>query len=420
MVMVARPSASPLSWWDDLLMSSEDKSLASVLPGECVLFATADWDEPYWTNKQHTAKTLAQLGWKVLYVESFGLRRPSVSSGKDWKRIWNRLWRGLRCLALGPYKAEKDIWILSPLAIPGAHGHPLFGRLNTLFIRSPLRRFLVSKKWSKPLIWTYHPFMLELLGAGDCGKVVYHCVDDLGAVPMINSAMVNAAEEKLLEQCDAVFVTNENLLSKCQPFNSNSHFFPNVVDFEHFSKARANGPLPADLAAIPEPRIVYMGVLSDFKVDFRLIFDVALARPDWNWVIIGTEREGQKSEWIPRLRALANVNFLGRKAYQDLPTYLADCQVGVLPTLCNDYTRSMFPMKFYEYLAAGLPVAATPLDFTKQALDGVEIGGTDEELVAAIQKQLTRGKLTDKERDRFIGDNTWHSRCARMLSCVNI
>ena len=396
-------------------MSSEDKSLASVMPGECVLFATADWDEPYWTNKQHTAKTLAQLGWKVLYVESFGLRRPSVSSGKDWKRIWNRLWRGLRCLALGPYKAEKDIWIFSPLAIPGAHGHPLFGRLNTLFIRSPLRRFLVSKKWSKPLIWTYHPFMLELLGGVDCGKVVYHCVDDLGAVPMIDSAAVNAAEEKLLEQCDAVFVTNENLLSKCQPFNSNTHFFPNVVDFEHFSKARANGPLPADLAAIPEPRIVYMGVLSDFKVDFRLIFDVALTRPDWNWVIIGTEREGQKSEWIPRLRALANVNFLGRKAYRDLPAYLGGCQVATLPTLCNNYTRSMFPMKFYEYIAAGLRVVSTPLDFVHCYQMYANSGATVSSYISALETQLNNSRIETAEALLAVGDNTWHARQSRML-----
>ena len=399
-------------------MSSEDKSLASVPPGECVLFATADWDEPYWTNKQHTAKTFAQLGWKVLYVESVGLRGPSLSSGKDWKRIWNRLWRGLRCLAFGPHMAEKDIWIMSPLAIPGVHGHPLFGRLNTLLIRSPLRRFLVRKKWSKPLIWTYHPFMLELLGGVDCGKVVYHCVDDLGAVPMIDSAAVNAAEQKLLKQCDAVFVTNENLLSKCQPFNSNTHYFPNVVDFEHFSKARANGPLPADLAAIPEPRIVYMGVLSDFKVDFKLIYDVALARSDWHWVILGTEREGQKSKWIPRLKSLQNIHFLGRKAYQDLPTYLADCQVGALPTLCNDYTRSMFPMKFYEYLAAGLPVVSTPFDFTKDIKDGIKTGSSTETFVSAIYQQIKRGRLTPKESYQFVGENTWHQRTRKILQYI--
>lgn len=397
-------------------MSSEDKSPPPIPPGECVLFATADWDEPYWTNKQHTAKTFAQLGWKVLYVESVGLRGPSVSSGKDWKRLWHRLWRGLRCLVFGPFRAHKDIWILSPLAVPGGHGRPFFGRLNTLLIQWPLRRFLRAKKWSRPLIWTYHPFMLDLLGGIDRGKLVYHCVDDLGAVPMIDSAKVNAAEEKLLKQCDAVFVTNENLLGKCQPFNSNTHFFPNVVDFEHFSQAREKGPLPADLAAIPEPRIVYIGVLSDFKVDFKLIFDVAAARPDWHWVIIGTEREGQKSQWIPRLRSLPNIHFLGRKAYQDLPVYLGACQVAALPTLCNDYTRSMFPMKFFEYIAARLRIVSTPLEFVKRiTVDEVKIAYSFREFESHASVAISSGRLSRRDSQRLIGANTWKVRLTAML-----
>ena len=400
-------------------MSSEDKAPPPIPPSECVLFATADWDEPYWTNKQHTAKTFSQLGWRVLYVESVGLRGPSVSSGKDWKRLWRRLWRGLRCLVFAPFKADKDIWILSPLAVPGGHGRPFIGWLNTILIQWPLRRFLRAKKWSKPLIWTYHPFLLDLLGGIDRGKLVYHCVDDLGAVPMIDSATVNAAEEKLLKQCDAVFVTNENLLGKCNPFNRNTYFFPNVVDFEHFSTAHVKGPLPADLVAIPEPRIVFMGVLSDFKVDFKLIYGVATARPDWHWVIIGTEREGQKSEWIQRLQTLPNIHFLGRKAYRDLPAYLGGCQVATLPTLCNDYTRSMFPMKFYEYIAAGLRVASTPLDFVKvrgseaaQAADGLEA------FLDAINNLLASEKLDRAQSFNLIGGNTWQNRLSRMLSIL--
>jgi hypothetical protein len=388
-----------------------------VPPGDVVLFATADWDEPYWTNKQHTAKTFAQLGWRVLYVESVGLRGPKMRSGKDWKRLWRRLWRGLRSLALGPTPAEQNIWIFSPLAIPGAHGTRWLGHLNTALVRWPLQRFLRARQWSKPLIWTYHPFMLDTVKGLGVGKMVYHCVDDLAAVPMIDSAAVNAAEEKLLKACDAVFVTNENLVGKCRPFNANTHYFPNVVDFDHFSKAHEPGPLPEDMRQIPEPRIVYVGVLSDFKVDFELIEKVALARPDWHWVIIGAEREGQKSEWVPRLKALPNIHFLGRKAYEDLPSYLRSMQVGALPTLCNAYTKSMFPMKFYEYLAAGLRVASTPLEFVKSLnFDTLGVADDARGFVLAIGNFLSAGKI-DKECSRsLVGDNNWPSRLSKMLS----
>ena len=39
---------------------------------DIVLLATSDWDHPLWTNKQHVACALAELGHRVLYVDSWG------------------------------------------------------------------------------------------------------------------------------------------------------------------------------------------------------------------------------------------------------------------------------------------------------------------------------------------------------------
>jgi glycosyltransferase involved in cell wall biosynthesis len=90
--------------------------------------------------------------------------------------------------------------------------------------------------------------------------------------------------------------------------------------------------------------------------------------------------------------------------------------VGVLPTLLNDYTRSMFPMKFFEYLAAGLPVVSTPLDFAKEPRAGLQVGGDASEFIAAIEKQLARGKLAPQEAKDAVGPNTWEQRLNKMLS----
>ena len=62
---------------------------------DVVLLATADWANPFWTNKQHVAVELARRGHRVLYVDSLGLRRPSASQ-HDFGRILKRLVRGLR------------------------------------------------------------------------------------------------------------------------------------------------------------------------------------------------------------------------------------------------------------------------------------------------------------------------------------
>ena len=61
-------------------MMSDSSGRRVTRARDIVLVSTADWDNPFWTNKQHVAVELARQGCKVLYVESSGLRRPSLSS----------------------------------------------------------------------------------------------------------------------------------------------------------------------------------------------------------------------------------------------------------------------------------------------------------------------------------------------------
>lgn len=382
---------------------------------DVVLFSTADWDTPYWTNKQHTARHLAREGYRVLYVESVGLRPPTLS-GRDLSRIWHRFRRGLR-----PIRAvEAGIWILPPLAIPMKQHWPLVRRINQGWMRLRIRRFVRQETFRRPMIWTYHPFMRESISGIPHGPVVYHCVDDIAAIPGVNAAAFNSEERSLLLDCQVVFVTSKALEEKCRQINPNTHYFPNVVDLDHFMRAHEDGPLPQDLSDIPRPRIGYIGVLSDYKVDFSLIRNVALQKPNFHWVLIGEEREGQRSVWIERLRALPNVHFLGYKSYKDLPDYLRGIDVGTLPTLINGYTRSMFPMKYYEYVAAGVPVVSTALAFADGGIGHILAARDADEFATAIESQLKHESLSSEESVRCVGDNTWAARFNKMIDVVTL
>ena len=88
--------------------------------------------------------------------------------------------------------------------------------------------------------------------------------------------------------------------------------------------------------------------------------------------------------------------------------------------MINDYTRSMFPMKYYEYLASGIPVVATPLEFTRCHAEGLDVAADPASYVEAIARQLARGRLTDAEAVSFVGNNTWNSRIENMLQRIGI
>ena len=388
---------------------------AVKLPRSCILFATADWDDPYWTNKQHCAISLAELGLPVLYIESIGLRSPKSKSSRDLRRLLRRLFKGLWCFLCGPTKRAPGIYVLSPLVIPFGHSHPLLRKLNNCFLRYSIWRSNVCKSFKSPLIWTYHPFIADAVTRYHASALLYHCVDDLAAVPGVNAEAFRAEERILLQSADVVFATSPKLQEHCNNFNSNTHYLPNVVDTTHFGLALKDSPLPPELQKIPEPRLVYHGVLSDFKIDFELIRKCAELRPDWSWILIGEQREGQQSSQVDQLFNMPNVHFLGYRPYQVLPDYLRGMQVGLLPTLVNSYTCSMFPMKFYEYLAAGLPVVSTRLDFTRDPLPRLEIAETSEAFVTKIEKQLRSRKPTPNQAVSHVGKNTWKDRTETML-----
>jgi glycosyltransferase involved in cell wall biosynthesis len=384
----------------------------------CVLFSTADWDAPYWTNKQHTAKNLALKGIKVLYIESIGLRRPKITSSIDIGRIFRRLFRVIQ----GVHQVDQNIYVLSPLIIPFKHHWFLVRWFNQAFLRVLINHFIkriqIRGGACNPIVWAYHPYAFDSIPKDSNWPVIYHCVDDLSAVPGIDGKAFNLVEQDFLKHVDVVFTTSATLYEKCRPFSDNIYNFPNVVDFEHFSQEADSSKAPRDLESIPHPRIGYVGVLSDFKIDFELLFEVVKLSPQWQFIFIGEEREGQSSLLVAKLKLEPNVHFLGYRKYADLPMYMSRIDVAILPTLINSYTKSMFPMKYFEYISAGLPVVSTPLDFLQEHSAGVLMGRNAKTFVDAIVKQLNSGKISAHQAANIVGDNTWVSRLDKMINCI--
>jgi glycosyltransferase involved in cell wall biosynthesis len=324
-------------------------------PRDVVILSTADWDNPFWTNKQHVAAQLAAVGHRVLYMESLGLRRP-CARGRDLARMAARLgraWAGAR-------QVRPNLWVVSPLALPW-HGRGA-GGLNRVVVARQVAAAARRLGFVRPLVWVYNPLTVDWLEALSPAAILYHCVDELGAIPGVSAPVILAAEARLCRRADVVVATSPSLAERLGALAPGRvHLLPNVVDYDHFARARAPVAPPADLARIPHPRLGFVGALAEYKVDLALIDAVAALRPDWHWVLIGQVGEGQPDAPAPSCLSRPNVHLLGPRPYEDLPSYLGGFDVAVLPMCRNAYTAAMFPMKFFEYLAAGLPVVSTPL-----------------------------------------------------------
>lgn len=382
-------------------------------PKDVVLLSTADWDNPFWTNKQHVAVELAKLGYRVLYIDSLGLRRPSASA-RDMRRIANRLFKAVR----PPRKVRENLWVWSPIVLPW-HGNPYVRRLNRALLGSGLRGWLKLLGLKRQWLWTYNPLTTEFFDLRSFACRIYHCVDEIKAQPGMPVEVLVEAEENLCRQVGVIFTTSIQLTETRRLWNSNTHYLPNVADYTHFQTALdPHTILPPDLAAIPGPRLGFVGAISGYKVDFQLIRQIAEAHPDWSVVLIGEVGEGDPWTDSSILHGLPNLHLLGPRAYQDLPSYLKGFDVALLPNQVNEYTNAMFPMKFFEYLAAGRPVVSVDLKALRDFYDVASISRSPDEFIAAIEKNL-KGDVPPLDRRLQVArEHTYEARTKRMLALI--
>ena len=380
-----------------------------------VILATADWDHPLWTNKQHTALSLIDHGNRVLYIESLGLRSPRASVA-DGRRILRRLQRVLR----PPRRVRKNLWVWSPLVVPGGT-HGLVLAINRFLVRKGLLIILRQVGFKSPLLWTYNPLSLLYLSINDFQGSIYHCVDSIQDQPGMPSELIRRSERDLCSAMNVVFTTAPELQLRLKSLNVHTYFFGNVADADHFRRAlEMDLPCPKDLSLIPRPRILFVGALDAYKIDFEMIETLIMNTPKWSYVLVGPIAECDASTDLSDLISLPNVFWFDTRPYKDLPDWLANSDVALLPLRQNDYTRYMFPMKFFEYLASGCSTVATAIPSLQAYGDVAYLcESSSREFEIAICKALQGDGLDPVEIYKRVSQSTYKRRTKDMLEILD-
>ncbi|WP_257454491.1 glycosyltransferase family 1 protein [Archangium lipolyticum] len=283
--------------------------------------------------------------------------------------------------------------------------------------RAMLDELLARHAVHRYVSWYYTPMALPFTRHLEPRAVAYDCMDELSAFRGAPPALLRH-EVELLERADLVFTGGQSLYEAKRDRHPCVHAFPSSVDVAHFATARRPLKDPEDQASIPHPRLGFFGVVDE-RMDVALLEAVADARPDWQLVIIGPVVKIDPAT-LPRR---PNLHFLGGKLYTELPAYLANWDVALMPFARNESTRFISPTKTPEYLAAGKPVVSTSIrdvvrPYGEQGL--VRIADTPEDFVRACEAALAEDRATWLPRvDAHLATMSWDTTWSQMKALLD-
>jgi glycosyltransferase involved in cell wall biosynthesis len=373
---------------------------------EIVCLGTADWATELPINQHHLMRRLAARN-RVLFIESLGLRRPQLAS-RDLRRIARRMITGIRgARPAGP------LYVLSPLVLP-FHGRGAIRALNRWLLRIQVGRAARRLGMRRPVLWAYAPQAEELIDTLDPQLVVYHCVDDVAAQKGVDAESFRAAEQRIGRRADLVLASAPALAERMRSLSERVLYAPNVADTALFATALDEGPADAMVASLPRPRLLFQGAVVATKLDVGLLAELARLRPDWSVVLVGPRGAGDPGGDLSPLDRAPNVHMVGPRPASALPAVLRSADVGLIPYAINDLTRSVFPMKVYEYLAAGLQVLTTPLP-ALDATEAVDVVEDAAQLIEAVERERPLDSPQRRlERSRAAAGHSWEARIAEI------
>lgn len=380
------------------------------------------WDFPLWTNKRHVMSRLPKLGHNVLFVD------PPINTGRLFLRHLLRGEWPLKRLFTKVKKTEEGVTVFSPL-----NSHPVSQKYSVKYAEkiNKIADRIFKDKDKKTILWIYH---VEIKGLENYLKhikhdfLVYDCVDNYEGFPKYNTPekkkWIQDQEEMLATRANVVFSTTPGLMERLKKYNPKTYFTPNVGDYERFFDIKNKGfEVPEDVKDIKKPIVAFTGAVDEYKFDKELFQKIVEENSEYSFVIIGPmalkDRGSSKKEL--GFENLNNVYFLGTKDYKDLPKYLAHFDEMIIPYQLNDYTvGGCFPVKFLDYLAAGLPTVVTDLP-TYVPFDTVcYVSKNYDEFSLNVKKALEEDSdMKIKQRQEVAKVQNWDGKISNMLNLIS-
>jgi len=278
-----------------------------------------------------------------------------------------------------------------------------YQRYDRILERRARRRGLVD-----PAVLTFSPFVAAFCPMPWASSVTYYAQDDWASYLPVRPwwPAYRESYRALRDKGARIICVSAELAGRVAGNG------PVVVQPNGIVAAQWDTPLPppAAVTGMARPIVAYVGTI-DGRLDTSLIAKVADDDAVGSVAFIGPLHD---TDITATLRSIPKVALCGPMSRAELAGALMYSDACIIPHVINSLTRAMSPMKLYEYLAAGKPVATIDIPAVHGVSERVIIASADD-FPKAVRTALELPGMGEDERLQFVCENSWAARHARTL-----
>ncbi|HUT21886.1 MAG TPA: glycosyltransferase [Candidatus Bipolaricaulota bacterium] len=273
------------------------------------------------------------------------------------------------------------------------------------------------------VVWSYNPMFMQFETKIKRDLFVFDTVDNWtehkGYLKLMSKKKLIKNYERVAAKADSIFTVSKELIDfyKKMGRDDNLTQIANGVDAEFFDNFNLSENLP-EIKEGNKKIIGYSGTIQN-RFDVDLAAYLAKKNPDKILVLLGPIWREKKGEIKKKLGNLSNVKLLGRIKYTDLPAYLNQYDVCIIPHKIDNFIKSTDPMKLYDYLAAGKPVVTTRGAGVEVYKNDIYIADDFEQFNKFVNEALKEDSAEMAEKRKNIArKQDWKFKVGKMIDIV--
>ena len=345
------------------------------------------------------------------------MRHPDVSRllvANPFRSAPVRALRSVLRLGEAPFPSDDRHRLHTPLRVRRSDPTDV-GRLRRTYARydASLGRAAARSGMTRPAVITTHPLVAGFSALEWASSCCFYVRDDWSQLPARRPwwPAYRAAFRDVAASGRPVAAVSQVILDRLEPTGP-AAVVPNGIEPGEWA-----GPAPAEpswFAAVPGPRLVYVGTL-DSRLDVEGVLALARARPDLHQVLVGAVGE---PDHVAPLMDVPNIHVHRHVGRQEVVAVLRAADACLIPHQRTALTEAMSPLKLYEYLAAGRPVLAVDLLPVRGLGPRVVLTGSAADFTDVVDAALAMGPAPEAERQAFLERHSWRAAHEAILDLV--